>query len=298
MSVHVDLTPAPTPRAPAQSRWDAMTSDERRAAVDALPGYIPEGESCMSEGDAHFDPKAEGRDTLRTYFERTGRKLYVSAELPVYYPNETRFAPDLLAVRDVETHARNKWVVSAEGHGLDWVLEILVGGDRRKDLEGNVQRYARLLIPEYFVFDRERNVLRGWRLPDPKIGIYQPIVPQRGALRSAVLELDLKIEGDRLRFRRGTALIPSPGELILHLEHEVNDLVVTREHEAFLRAEAEQQVEHERLRAEEAAQQAERERLRAESAEQRADEATRRLEEALRELERLRAGGGGDGSRG
>ncbi len=245
-----------------------MTSDERRAVVDALPGYIPEGESCMSEGDSHFDPKAEGRDTLRTYFERTGRKLYVSAELPVYYPNETRFAPDLLAVRDVETHARNKWVVSAEGHGLDWVLEILVAGDRRKDLESNVLRYARLLIPEYFVFDRERNVLRGWRLPDPKIGIYQPIVPQRGALRSAVLDLDLKIEGDRLRFLRGSALVLAPSELILHLEDEVTELVVTREHEAFLRAEAER---------------------RADEAEQRADEATRRLEEALRELERLRA---------
>jgi Uma2 family endonuclease len=268
-----------------------MTPAERRATVDALPGYIPEGESCMSEGDPHFDPKSEGRETLRTYFERAGRKLYVSSELPVYYPNETRFAPDLLAVREVETHARKKWVVSAEGHGLDWVLEILVGGDRRKDLEANVLRYARLLIPEYFVFDRERNVLRGWRLPDPKIGIYQPIVPQRGALRSSVLELDLKIEGDRLRFRQGIALVPSPGELILHLEHEVNDLVVTREHEAFLRVEAEQQAERERVRAESAEQRAASAEQRVAREQQRADEATRRLEEALRELERLRAGG-------
>ena len=75
MAVHVDLPPPNTPRAPSQARWDAMTPHERRAVVDALPGYIPEGESCMSEGDPHFDPKAEGRETVRTYFERAGRKL-------------------------------------------------------------------------------------------------------------------------------------------------------------------------------------------------------------------------------
>ena len=55
-------------------------------------------------------------------------------------------APDLLAVRDVETHPRQKWVVSHEGKGLEWVMEVHVGGDRKKDAEYNVERYARLGI--------------------------------------------------------------------------------------------------------------------------------------------------------
>jgi Uma2 family endonuclease len=282
-----------------------MSPRERRAVLDSLPDYIPWGESCMPEGDPHFEPKAEGRETLRTYFERTGRKLYVSAELPVYYPDETRFSPDLLAVRDVDVHPRKKWVVSDEGKGLDWVLEIIVSGDRRKDLEENVARYARLLIPEYFVFDRERRALRGWVLADPKIGIYRPIVPQRGVFHSAALGLDLKLDGDRLRFCQGNAVILTPGEVILHLEQEVTDLVVIRENEVALRNEAEQRalaaeqraqeveqkLTREQQRAQEVEQKLTREQQRAHEAEQRADEAARQLAEALRELERLRGGG-------
>ena len=37
----------------------------------------------------------------------------------------------LLAVLEVEDHARDQWVVSAEGKCLDWVLEVHVGCDRK-----------------------------------------------------------------------------------------------------------------------------------------------------------------------
>ena len=52
------------------------------------------------------------------------------AELPIYYPDEAMFAPDLIAVVDVETHERRSWVVSQEKKGLDFVLEINVSGDQ------------------------------------------------------------------------------------------------------------------------------------------------------------------------
>ncbi len=42
----------------------------------------------------------------------------------------------------------------------------------------NVERYARLGIPEYFVYDRKRQDLRGYRLPSPEARRYQRIVPQ------------------------------------------------------------------------------------------------------------------------
>lgn len=44
-------------------------------------------------------------------------------------------------------------VVADEGKGLDWVLEVVCHGDRRKDLVENVKRYAALGIPEYFIYD-------------------------------------------------------------------------------------------------------------------------------------------------
>ena len=82
--------------------------------------------------------------------------MYLACELPVYYPGERMFAPDVIAVMDVEPHSRMRWVVSAEGKGLDFALEVHVAGERRKDLERNVERFARLGIREYFLFDRGR----------------------------------------------------------------------------------------------------------------------------------------------
>jgi len=108
----------------------------------------------------------------------------VSSELVIYYPGQPRFCPDVLAVLDVEPRGRESWIVSAEGKGLDFVLEIHTAGDERKDFERNVQRYAALGIPKYFAFDRPRARLWGWRLTEPGAGIY---LETRAAPRPLVL---------------------------------------------------------------------------------------------------------------
>ena len=84
------------------------------------------------------------------------------------YPGERGFSPDILAVLGVEEpdeDERLSWVVADEGKGLDFVLEVLHRGDRDKDLVENVERYAQLGIPEYFVYDRARQQIHGFRLP-------------------------------------------------------------------------------------------------------------------------------------
>ncbi|ADO74957.1 Uma2 family endonuclease [Stigmatella aurantiaca] len=136
------------PRAPTQQAWESMSAQERARAVAALPGEVTWEEMAPPEGDRHFQAKVRALDALKGYFTRQRRKVYLAAELPVYYPGEKRFATDLLAVLDVEPHERDKWVVSAEGKGLNFVLEVHVGGDRKKDASLNVERYARLGIPE------------------------------------------------------------------------------------------------------------------------------------------------------
>jgi hypothetical protein len=186
----------------------------------------------------------------------------LAAELPVYYPAAARFAPDLLAVLDVEDIDRDKWLVSAEGKGLDWVLEVHVGGDRKKDAEDNVARYASLGIPEYFVYDRARNRLAAYRLPAPDARTYTPIVPQHGTYESQVLGLDVQIDKDRLRFYSGTALLLEGDELIARLEHMLDEV---------------------QQRAEQVQQHAEEEARRRERAE-------RELVELREELARLKAG--------
>lgn len=251
----INLSPAGFPMAPSQDVWDALTLDERRRVVDSLPGEVTDAEIAMPEGDRHFQAKTRALDTLRGYFARQRRRIYLAAELPIYYPAEPRFAPDLLAVLDVENHPRDKWVVGAEGKGLDWVLEVHVGGDRKKDAEHNVARYSRLGIPEYFVYDRARNQLLAHRLSAPGAATYSPILPQRGRYESRVLGLEIEVTRDRLRFFAGTAMLLESDELIARLEQLLEDVQQRAEEEARHREEEtrrreEAEVEVARLREE------------------------------------------------
>ncbi len=239
------------PRAPSEDEWNRMSVEERRACVAALPSAVPI-ELHPPEGDRHTKAKDGPATALQEFFRRLGKKVYVSKGLATYYPGEPVFCPDVLAVRDVE-HPREKWVVSDEGKGLDFVLEVHVSGNRTKDFETNVKRYARLGIPEYFAFDRGKLRLAGWRLPEPTARTYVPIVPQAGRFPSRVLELDLALEEDRVRFYFGTAPLAEAEELIQRLERAVSDVTARAQQESG-----------------------------------RADDLERRLAAALAELEKLR----------
>jgi Uma2 family endonuclease len=247
------------PRAPTQEEWEAMGPEERARVVESLPGEVTWDEMAMPEGDKHFRAKVRALDVLEGYFAHQRRKVYLGAELPVYYPGERRFAPDLLAVLDVETHEREKWVVSHEGKGLDWVMEVHVGGDRKKDAEYNVERYARLGIPEYFIYDRARERLEAYRLPSPEAREYVRMEPKQGRYTSEVLGLELEVVGDELRLWSGNALLLESGELLARLKEKLEQ--------------AQQRAEEEARRREEET------RLR--------EEAERRLAELRAELERL-----------
>ncbi len=232
------------PRAPSQAAWDAMTDSERAAVVEALPSHIPWEELRPPEGDAHMDAKIDAMRTLRDFYRSTARKIYISSELAIYYPDERRFAPDLIAVRDAEQIQREKWVVSAEGKGLDLALEVHLKGSTKKDLELNVERFARLGIPEYFIYDRRRQKLRGFRLPTTSDRVYVPIEPIAGRLPSEILGLDLVLEDDRLRFYAGTACLLDSGDLVGRLgklvaQVEANADIRIRELEERAAAEAE-----------------------------------------------------------
>jgi Uma2 family endonuclease len=262
------------PRAPTQEEWEAMGPEERARVVESLPGEVTWDEMAMPEGDRHFQAKVRTMDVLKGYFSRQRRPVYLGTELPVYYPGERRFAPDLLAVLDVPTHERDKWVVSHEGRGLDWVLEVHVGGDRKKDAEYNVERYARLGIPEYFIYDRARQKLEGFRLPSREARRYERMEPRGGRYTSEVLGLELEVAEERLRLWAGNALLLESEELLARMSEKLEELQQRVDEEARLREEeARRREEVERRLAEEA-------RLR--------EEAERRLAQLQAELERLR----------
>lgn len=261
------------PRAPSSELWARLTQAERERVAAELPSEFPRCEP--PEGDPHRIPKERALDALGEHFRRLGRRLYLSSELPVYYPAERVFAPDVIAVLDVEPHERDRWLVSAEGKGIDLAIEIVVAGSRQKDFADNVGRYARLGIPEYFVFAPKEERLVGYRLSDEGNGPgaggqYQPILPQGGRWSSRVLGLELAMEGGRLRFFHGSAPLQQSCEIIAHLSRMVND--ATLRHEELVQA-----LESARQRAESEAQRAESEAQRAESEAQRAERLAAKL---------------------
>nr|WP_257450186.1 Uma2 family endonuclease [Archangium lipolyticum] len=244
-----------------------MSEAERARVVEELPGEVTWDEMAMPEGDLHSQAKMGALQALKGYFSRQRRRVYLGTELPVYYPAERRFAPDLVAVLDADPHPRQKWVVSQEGKGLDWVMEVHVGGDRKKDAEYNVRRYARVGIPEYFIYDRARQRLEAYRLPSADAKAYVPIAPAQGRYASQVLGLELQVEEGRLRFWAGHAMLLEYEELIDRMETLVAGLQQRADEEARQLEDTERRLAEETRRRE---------------------ELERRLADSQAELERLR----------
>ena len=259
------------PRAPTDDQWAAMTPAERARVVAMLPAEVP-WELMPPEGDAHREAKERATGTLDDFYRRAGRRIYVSSELAVFYPGEPRFSPDVLAVLDVDPHRRDSWVVAGEGRGLDLVIEVHAAGDRAKDYKTNVERYARLGITEYFIFDVRALDLRGHRLAPAegkKPRAYRPVLPQRGRWASTALGLDLAIDGGKIRFFHGNAPLLEAAELVDSLG-KMLDEVLTHKQEA----------EEQTRAAEEQAR----------AAEERSADLERQLREAQAEIARLKGG--------
>ncbi len=218
--------PRPVPVTPSEAEWRTMTSEQREQFIIAVNEALSDPVITMSEGRPHKKAKSKALDMLGLHFRTLGKHIYLAEELSVLYPGAAGFTPDVMAVLDVEEpedDQRMAWVVADEGKGLDWVLEVLWAGDRKKDLVDNVEKYAMLGIPEYFVYDQKQQRIWGYRLP---IGgkRYQPILAQAGLYRSNVLGIDLAIVGPRLKFFHGAAELYDTAHLIERLETMVSHL--------------------------------------------------------------------------
>jgi hypothetical protein len=210
------------PYAPSQEEWDRLTPDEQQRVMEGLPSEFEW--ATASEGDPHREAKEHAFQALDEHFRRLRRRVYLSSELPIYYPREPVFAPDVIAVLDVDAHKRNRWVVSHERRGLDFVLEVNFHGRRAKDFVDNVDRFLRLRIPEYFAYDIERSFLLGWRLHGKR---YETIMPTGSDRRvpSRVLGLDVAIVRGRLRFYDGEDCLPDHRELIERISTMADEAV-------------------------------------------------------------------------
>ena len=116
-------------------------------------------------------------------------------------------------------------------------------GDRNKNLVANVERYARLGIPEYFVYDRGRQQIFGYRLTSAGSTRYQRIMPQSGRYSSTVLGLDLALQGGKLRFFQGMAELFGTSDLIGRLTGMMEELEAKAEQATAVAEQATAQLE-------------------------------------------------------
>ncbi len=290
----VDEAPRlPIPVGPSLEAWAAMSPEAREAFLVRVLDALSDPRDAMSEGRPHKQAKVRAMDFLGLHFKAMGRVVYLAEEMAVVYPGEESFSPDVFAVCDVpqpEDDPRLAWVVADEGRGPDVVLEVLHHGDRQKDLVRNVERYARLGIPEYFVYDRAHQRIRGWALPGPDARRYQAIIPQAGRYPSRILGVDLAVQDGRLSFFQGMAelfgrdnLIERLGSMMSSLESKAAADEARAEQEAARAEQEAARAEQEAARAEQEAARAEQEAARAEQEAARAEqEAARAEQEAAR----------------
>ena len=164
------------------------------------------------------------------------------------YPEEgnprNRIAPDVLVAFGVGTHSRSSYLVWEEGKPPDWVLEVASPSTAAKDLDFKRRAYAAMGVPEYWLFDPKGDVfpagqpqLQGLALSH---GGYVRLAPRRAdgvaMIRSGVLGLDLRAEGEFIRMRD-----PATREDILHQV----ELKALAERETAKRKDAEARAERE-----------------------------------------------------
>ncbi len=246
-------------RVPSAEAWAAMSASDRFGFISEATAALQQQADLMSESSPHVRGKHRAFATLRDHFAREGRTIYVNMELPILYPEEPPFSPDLFAVLEVvdpgEDDKRRAWVVAEEGCGLDLVLEVTVHDDRKKDLVDNVERYARLGITEYFIFDRLRCRVIGYRQAW-RGAPYRPIAQRGRWLASTVLGLNLGMSGEHLAFAVGESEVYGSAELVERLNRALEGLTQRAEAEAAALAEAERRAEAEALRRVDAERQA------------------------------------------
>ena len=139
-------------------------------------------------------------------------KALVAADILVYPEKGNRrnnIAPDVLVGLGLGTHKRSSYFVWEEGKPPDWVLEVASPSTKKKDLDDKRRKYAEMGVPEYWMFDAKGDVyppgtprLQGLKLVD---GEYRPLksrlVDGKRTIRSEVLGLDVRVDGELLRFR-------------------------------------------------------------------------------------------------
>ena len=238
-----------------------------RPPPDADIDYPCSDGQPVGETEIHY--KATTRSEMALSVRYAGRPdVYVGANMFLYYEEGNRnacVAPDVFVVLGAEKKVRDTYKLWEEPKAPDFVLEVTSRKTRRDDEGRKREVYARIGVTEYWLYDPKgeylRPPLKGYRLKGRR---YEPIaVSEVGDGSwvgvSGVLGLELRVEGDQLRYYD-----PEAGEYLRTLPETEQaltekDRALTETERALMESERALQAEKRARRETEAALQAERE---------------------------------------
>lgn len=180
------------------------------AITTPLPGTVsdpmyPESDGRpVGETDYHYNALHWLKDALQHFFARR-TDVYVGSNLNFYYEHgdpRKRRDPDILVAKGVVgSHNRLSYRLWEEGVLPCTLFEVASKKTWRTDLNVKPDLYARIGIPEYFIFDPQgifvKPRLRGFRSENGQAVELTPTAD--GSLRSEQLGLRLQTEAEMLR---------------------------------------------------------------------------------------------------
>ena len=183
--------------------------------------HYPESNGLpRAETRFQYDSLTYAAGALDVHF-RDRSDVAVEGNRLLYYVEgdpRSRVAPDVFVVFGVPKRRRRTYLLWEEGKGPDFVLEVTSRSTRHQDQGFKRDLYARLRVGEYWLFDPTGDWLdprlRGHRLSGGEFVELAPTGIEGGerVLRSAVLGLDVFVDGGEIRFRD-----PATGRKLLSL---------------------------------------------------------------------------------
>lgn len=162
----------------------------------------------MAESDFQREVLIYAVEALRGHFQDRD-DVYVSGNLFIYYEEgnpKAVVAPDVFVVIGAPSHDRPSYKLWNEPKGPDFVLEITSKSTRGEDQGAKRGIYAYLGVREYWQYDPTSDYLdpplQGLQLVERNYWPLRAATPVPGgfSLHSAVLDLDLRLEGGAFRF--------------------------------------------------------------------------------------------------
>ncbi len=187
----------------------------QHAAVEAVERTPPAVAESVHypDSDGHFLPDnplqahavMNVRFALQHHFDKVDN-IVLEGDMFMYYEEgnpAASIAPDVYVVLDHDLGKRGVYKFWEEGKPPDFTLEVISPSSEVRNAKEKRALYARLGIGEYFLFQPDPRK-RGRRLAGYRLWgqAYEELsADPDGAVRSTVLGVSLRVEGENLRLR-------------------------------------------------------------------------------------------------